>query len=261
MSLRPRAFRARPSATSSTASTTGSPSRPARGSTTAAERLGYVPNAMASALRAGRTEIVLLALPSWPLGPAVAEWVSAGVAEIERLGYTPLVHFQQGSSGASFDRACDRVRPVALIAPGRDLPPERVDGAARERHARGARDRPGAARLRRDADRQPVPRRRARGHAPDRARAPAPRGADAERAELRRARRRPAERRAGRGRSAGRDPGRGPRRPLGTSRSLRRSTRSWPRTRRRSTPSTTTTRSSPSTRSRPRATMSRATWP
>ena len=62
----------------------------------AAERLGYVPNAVASALRAGRTEVVLLALPSWPLGPAVAEWVSAGVAELERLGYTPLVHFGHG---------------------------------------------------------------------------------------------------------------------------------------------------------------------
>ena len=92
----------------------------------AAERLGYVPNAVASALRAGRTEIVLLALPQWPLGPAVAEWVSAGVAELERLGYTPLVHFGHGGDTRGFARACDRVRPVGLIAPGDELPPARV---------------------------------------------------------------------------------------------------------------------------------------
>jgi DNA-binding LacI/PurR family transcriptional regulator len=92
----------------------------------AAERLGYVPNAMASALRAGRTEIVLLALPSWPLGPAVAEWVSTGVAELERLGYTPLVHLRQGDDNQSLVRACDRVRPVGLIGPAEALTRERV---------------------------------------------------------------------------------------------------------------------------------------
>ena len=93
----------------------------------AAERLGYVPNAMASALRAGRTEIVLLALPSWPLGQAVAEWVTAGVAELERMGYTPLVHFRHGDDRERLIRACDRVRPIAVIGPGDDLPPERVE--------------------------------------------------------------------------------------------------------------------------------------
>jgi DNA-binding LacI/PurR family transcriptional regulator len=93
----------------------------------AAESLGYVPNAMASALRAGRTEIVLLALPSWPLGPAVAEWVSTGVAELERIGYTPLVHLRQGDdSNQSLARACDRVRPVGIIGPAEALSPERV---------------------------------------------------------------------------------------------------------------------------------------
>jgi DNA-binding LacI/PurR family transcriptional regulator len=101
----------------------------------AAERLGYTPNAVASALRAGRTEVVLLALPPWPLGPAVADWLSAGVAEFERLGYTPLVHFRHGTDAGGFARACDRVRPVGLVGPGEDLPPRRV-AALRENGTR-----------------------------------------------------------------------------------------------------------------------------
>ena len=59
----------------------------------AARTLGYTPNAMASALRAGRTSVVLFALPNWPLGPVVAELLSGSVGELDRLGYTPLVHF------------------------------------------------------------------------------------------------------------------------------------------------------------------------
>ncbi len=92
----------------------------------AAERLGHVPNALAHALRTGRTEIVLLALPSWPLGPAVAEWIRAGVAELERVGFTSLVHLDQGDAGESLARACARVRPVGLIGPAEALAPDRV---------------------------------------------------------------------------------------------------------------------------------------
>ncbi len=92
----------------------------------AAERLGHVTNAVAHALRTGRTEIVLLVLPSWPLGPAVAEWVSAGVAELERVGFTSLVHLDQCDGGQSLARACSRVRPVGLIGPAEALTPERV---------------------------------------------------------------------------------------------------------------------------------------
>ncbi|MDA0174516.1 LacI family transcriptional regulator [Solirubrobacter taibaiensis] len=89
----------------------------------AARTLGYTPNAMASALRAGRTSVVIFALPNWPLGPVVAELLSGSVGELDRLGYTPLVHFVHASGPDGLQRACDRVRPVGLIAPTSALPP------------------------------------------------------------------------------------------------------------------------------------------
>jgi DNA-binding LacI/PurR family transcriptional regulator len=89
----------------------------------AARSLGYTPNAMASALRAGRTSVVIFALPNWPLGPVVAELLTGLVGELDRLGYTPLVHFVHAGGPDGLQKACDRVRPVGLIAPGGDLPP------------------------------------------------------------------------------------------------------------------------------------------
>ncbi|MDA0184715.1 LacI family transcriptional regulator [Solirubrobacter phytolaccae] len=93
----------------------------------AARTLGYTPNAMASALRAGRTSVVIFALPNWPLGPALGEFLSGCVTELDRLGYTPLVHFVHASGPDGLQKACDRVRPVGVVAPSGDLPPERIE--------------------------------------------------------------------------------------------------------------------------------------
>jgi DNA-binding LacI/PurR family transcriptional regulator len=86
----------------------------------AAQRLGYEPNAVALALRAGRTEIVLVEMPNWPLGPPVAEAIDTIVESLEELGYTPLVHFRRADP-RSLTRASQRVHPVAVIAPGTAL--------------------------------------------------------------------------------------------------------------------------------------------
>jgi len=90
-----------------------------------AQRLGYEPNAVALALRAGRTEIVLVEMPNWPIGPPVAEAISTMVEALEQLGYTPLVHFQRADP-RSLARASQRVHPVGVIAPGHELSPEVV---------------------------------------------------------------------------------------------------------------------------------------
>lgn len=93
----------------------------------AARTLGYTPNAMASALRAGRTSVVIFAMPNWPIGPVIGDFISASVNELDQLGYTPLVHFVHASGPDGLQKACDRVRPVGLIAPAGDVPPERIE--------------------------------------------------------------------------------------------------------------------------------------
>jgi DNA-binding LacI/PurR family transcriptional regulator len=90
-----------------------------------AQRLGYVPNAVALALRAGRTEIVLVEMPNWPLGPPVAEAITTVVDALEELGYTPLIHFRRADP-RSLARASQRVHPVGVIAPGQALSSEVV---------------------------------------------------------------------------------------------------------------------------------------
>ena len=100
-----------------------------------AQRLGYEPNAVALALRAGRTQIVLVEFPNWPLGPPVAEAIDTMVESLEQLGYTPLVHFQRADPG-SLALASQRVHPVGVIAPGPALSAE-VAGRLRGLGARG----------------------------------------------------------------------------------------------------------------------------
>jgi len=91
-----------------------------------ARRLGYEPNAVALALRAGRTAIVLVEMPNWPLGPPVAEAIDTMVESLEELEYTPLIHFQRADP-RSLARASLRVHPVGVIAPGSELTPEVAD--------------------------------------------------------------------------------------------------------------------------------------
>ena len=91
-----------------------------------AQRLGYEPNAVALALRAGRTEIVLVEMPNWPIGPPVAEAINTMVESLEQLGYTPLVHFQRADP-RSLTRASQRVHPIGVIAPGTELSAETAE--------------------------------------------------------------------------------------------------------------------------------------
>jgi DNA-binding LacI/PurR family transcriptional regulator len=58
----------------------------------AAARLGYAPSAAARVLRTGRSDVVLLLLPDWPIGPAVGQLLEAMSATLADGGLTFVAH-------------------------------------------------------------------------------------------------------------------------------------------------------------------------
>jgi DNA-binding LacI/PurR family transcriptional regulator len=89
----------------------------------AARRLGYTPDPAARALRGGTTDLVLVANPPWMLSPPVAAGVTAAAGQLEDRGYTPLLAIGRAATGEQLVRACQRVHPRGLIAPGAELTP------------------------------------------------------------------------------------------------------------------------------------------
>lgn len=58
----------------------------------AAAELGYMPSAAARALSRGRSEVVLLLLPDWPIGPSLGSLLESLSAALADLGYAFVVH-------------------------------------------------------------------------------------------------------------------------------------------------------------------------
>ncbi len=86
----------------------------------AAAELGYTPHAAARQLRTGESDLVLLALPPWPLSHAFNLCVAAFPQRLGELGYTALV--DAATLGiAHLEHTLTRVQPVALVASGEHL--------------------------------------------------------------------------------------------------------------------------------------------
>ncbi|MEV6842230.1 LacI family DNA-binding transcriptional regulator [Actinoplanes sp. NPDC051411] len=81
----------------------------------AAATLGYAPSAAARTLRTGRSDVVLLLLPDWPIGPEVGAMLGHLSTELARIGLTFVVH-----PGNREDRPISEIwkaiTPAAVIA-------------------------------------------------------------------------------------------------------------------------------------------------
>ncbi|MFI5828187.1 LacI family DNA-binding transcriptional regulator [Streptomyces sp. NPDC051578] len=82
----------------------------------AARRLGYVPHAAARSLRAGRSNLVLMPASVSAIGRLVSDWVDDLHSELDRHGYTAVLHAGRFADPVDAARAWAELRPAAVVA-------------------------------------------------------------------------------------------------------------------------------------------------
>lgn len=82
----------------------------------AAKQLGYVPHAAARSLRAGRSNLVLMPASISAIGRLVSDWVDDLLSELDRHGYTAVMHAGRFTDPLDAARAWAELRPAAVIA-------------------------------------------------------------------------------------------------------------------------------------------------
>ncbi|MFD9615291.1 LacI family DNA-binding transcriptional regulator [Streptomyces sp. NPDC059083] len=89
--------------------------------------LGYVPNATARTLRAGRGNTVLIPMLELPASPASDAFTAHFARELAERDLCLLVHGGRERAGLEAARAWAELRPAAVIAHAQQCPPESVD--------------------------------------------------------------------------------------------------------------------------------------
>ncbi|GAA4608956.1 DNA-binding LacI/PurR family transcriptional regulator [Actinoplanes octamycinicus] len=93
----------------------------------AAEQLGYVSNAAARALRAGRSNLVLMPATQAAIGRLVSDWLDDLQQALHEYGYTLVLHGGRGAGPVEVARAWAEMRPAAVLAPVPGLTPAAVE--------------------------------------------------------------------------------------------------------------------------------------
>ena len=92
----------------------------------AVEELQYTPHHHARMLKVKESDIVLILMIGATPGPVLTQVTDTLTRRIAAAGYTPLVDYTGAPSPTSFTRACERIQPVAVVAPGPLLSPRIV---------------------------------------------------------------------------------------------------------------------------------------
>jgi DNA-binding LacI/PurR family transcriptional regulator len=89
----------------------------------AVEELHYTPHHHARMLKVKENDIVLIVMVGVTPGPVLAQMTDSLTRRIASAGYTPLIDYTGVPSPTAFTRACERIQPVAVVAPGALLSP------------------------------------------------------------------------------------------------------------------------------------------
>ncbi|MEE1800695.1 LacI family DNA-binding transcriptional regulator [Streptomyces sp. JV176] len=88
----------------------------------AAVRLGYRPNSAARTLAGGRSRIVLLVLPDWPMEHTLRDYVEEAALVLEDAGYSLVTHTRR--SGGRVRPLWEALHPDFVFGPDRFTPDE-----------------------------------------------------------------------------------------------------------------------------------------
>ena len=87
----------------------------------AAKDLGYIPHKIASSLRSGRSDLVLLPFFNWPFNQNSMAFFQGLALDLDRLGYSVMLHFFGQSDKESLARKIAAYHPIGIIVGGQDL--------------------------------------------------------------------------------------------------------------------------------------------
>lgn len=85
--------------------------------------LHYTPDQHARMLKTKESDIVLMVMVGATPGPLLTQAIDTLTRRVAAAGYTPLMDFTGTPSPTAFTRACERIQPVAVVAPGALLSP------------------------------------------------------------------------------------------------------------------------------------------
>lgn len=81
----------------------------------AAAQLGYIPNHLASSLRSGQNNLVILPFFNWPYNQGSIAFLQELAAKLDLLGYTVLLRFFRENDKENFVRKIGSFHPAGII--------------------------------------------------------------------------------------------------------------------------------------------------